>query len=139
MPAIVVDTPERQMLRSAHRVRPLTEQEEGAGLLQLPPGVFGFTHSPAAENAPLFRTPTRHSFEVHRLPDSAVLLAYVERQAAAVLEHAPGDFKVVAYPFPHEDAPVLVVIEWARLHLIKRNVTPTERGGIELQVFGKHV
>jgi hypothetical protein len=71
------------------------------------------------------------------LQESAVLLAYVERQAAAILEHAPEDFKILAYPFPREDASVLVAIEWSRLHLIKRYVTPTPEGGIELQVFGK--
>lgn len=125
------------MLREAHRVRPLTPQEEGTGLLQLPAGVYGFTHSPAAENAPLFGTATRHSFEVHRLQDSAVLLAYVDRQAAGVLEHAPEDFQVLAHPFPTDAAPVLVVIEWARLHLVKRYVTPTSDGAVELQMFGK--
>jgi len=127
------------MLREAHRVRPLTPQEEGTGLLQLPPGVYGFTHSPGAENAPLFVAATRHSFEVHRLQDSAVLLAYVDRQSAAVLEHAPEDFKVLAHPFPVNDATVLVVIEWSRLHLIKRYVTPTKDGGIEMQVHGTPV
>lgn len=137
MPALAVDTPERQALRDAHRVRPLTVQEEGAGLLQLPPGVYGFTHSPGAENAPLFRAATRHSFEVHRLRDSTILLAYVDKPAAAVLEHAPEDMQVTAYPFPHGDAPVLVAIEWSRLHLVKRYVTPVEGGGIQLQVFGK--
>lgn len=137
MPRIAVDTPDRTMLREAHRVRGLTPQEEGAGLLQLQAGVYGFTHSPGAENAPLFTTPTSHSFEVHRLPESAVLLAYVERQAAIILERAPEDFKVLAYPFPTAGADVLVVIEWSRLHLIKRYATPNNEGGIELQVFGK--
>jgi len=125
------------MLREAHRVRPLTPQEEGTGLLQLPGGVFGFTHSPGTENAPLFTRATRHSFEVHRLQDSAVLLAYMDRQAAGILEHAPEDFKLLAHPFPTEAAPVLVAIEWSRLHLIKRYVTPAEDGAIELRVFGK--
>lgn len=125
------------MLRDAHRVRPLTPAEEGAGILQLPGGVYGFTHSPAAENAPLFATPTAHSFEVHRLKDASVLLAFVDKEAAAILEHAPEDFRVMAYPFATDAAPVLVAIEWSRLHLIKRYVTPTEGGGIELQVFGK--
>lgn len=137
MPAITVDTPDRVMLREAHRVRPLTAQEEGTGLLQLPGGVFGYTHSPAAENAPLFARPTPHSFEVHRLTDSAVLLAYVDARAARILEHAPEDFRILVYPFSREDAPVLVAIEWSRLHLIKRYVTPAEHGGIALQVFGK--
>lgn len=126
------------MLREAHRVRPLTAQEEGAGVLQAPPGVFGFTHSPGAENAPLFRTSTRHSFEVHRLQDSAILLAYVDKQAAAILEHAPEDIQIRAFPFPHESAPILVAIEWARLRLVKRYVTPVEGGGIDLHVIGKH-
>lgn len=125
------------MLREAHRVAGLTPQLEGTGLLQLPGGVYGFTHAPATENAPLFATPTRHSFEVHRLQDSAVLLAYVDRQTAGVLEHAPEDFTVTAYPFPHGEANVLVAIEWSRLQLIKRYVTPNEQGGIELRVFGK--
>lgn len=125
------------MLREAHRVRAVTPQEEGTGLLQLPGGVYGFTHSPGAENAPLFSTATKHSFEVHRLPESAVLLAYVDKQAAAILEHAPEDFKVLAHPFPTSEAPVLVAIEWSRLHLIKRYVTPSKDGGIDLLVFGK--
>jgi hypothetical protein len=137
MPSLAVDTPERTLLREAHRVRPLTEQEEGSGILRLPAGVFGYTHAPATENAPLFCAPTSHSFEVHRLQDSAVLLAYVDKQAGAVLEHAPEDCKVTAYPFPVEQAPVLVAIEWSRLHLIKRYVTPNEEGGIDLQVFGR--
>jgi hypothetical protein len=137
MATVAVDTPDRTMLREAHRVRPLAPQEEGTGLLQLPAGVFGFTHSPAAGNAPLFANPTRHSFEVHRLQNSAVLLAYVDRQSAGILEHAPEDFRMLAHPFPTEAAPVLVVIEWARLHLIKRYVTPAKDGGVELQVFGK--
>jgi hypothetical protein len=134
---LAVETPERTMLRNAHRVRALTAQEEGAGITRLPAGVFGFTHAPAAENAPLFRTATAHSFEVHRVKDAAILLAYVSKEAAAVLEHSPEDFKVTAYPLPIEHAPVLVAIEWSRLHLIKRYVTPSEHGGIELQVFGR--
>jgi hypothetical protein len=137
MPSIAVETPDRTMLREAHRVRALRPEEEGTGLFQLPAGVYGFTHSPGAENAPLFSSPTSHSFEVHRLPDSAVLLAYVDKQAAAILEHAPEDFNVLAHPFPKDEATVLVAIEWSRLHLIKRYVTPTKEGGIELQVFGK--
>lgn len=137
MPSVAVDTPDRTMLREAHRVRALTPQEEGTGLLHLPAGVYGFTHSPGAENAPLFGAATTHSFEVHRLQDSAVLLAYVSKQAAAILEHAPEDFQVLAHPFATSDATVLVVIEWSRLHLIKRYVTPTKDGGIELRVFGK--
>ena len=136
MTTLTAETPDRTMLREAHRLRPLTPLEEGTGLEQLPGGVYGFTHSPAAGNAPLFATPTRHSFEVHRLQKSAVLLAYVDRQAAGILEHAPGDFKILAHPFPREDAPVLVAIEWSRLHLVKRYVTPTPDGGVELQVFG---
>jgi hypothetical protein len=136
MPTVAVDTPDRTMLREAHRVRALTPQEEGTGLLHLPAGVYGFTHAPAAENAPLFASATRHSFEVHRLQNSAVLLAYVDRQAAAVLEQAPEDFKVLAHPFPGNDATILVAIEWSRLHLIKRYLTPTKDGAVELQVFG---
>lgn len=133
---VSTETPERTMLRDAHRVRPLMPREEGSGILQLPGGVYGFTHAPAAENAPLFATPTANAFEVHRLKDAAILLAYVDSNAAAILEHAPEDFRVTAYPFPSEDAPVLVAIEWSRLHLIKRYVTPNAQGGIELQVFG---
>jgi hypothetical protein len=136
-PLVATETPERTMLREAHRVRPLSAEEEGTGILQLPGGVFGFTHAPAAENAPLFRTATAHSFEVHRLTDAAILLAYVDKRAAAILEHAPEDFTVLAYPFANESAPVLVVIEWSRLRLVKRYVTPAEHGGIELQIFGK--
>jgi hypothetical protein len=131
------DVPERTLLREAHRVRALRAEEEGTGLLHLTANVYGFTHSPATENAPLFSQPTRHSFEVHRLAQSAVLLAYVPREAAALLEHSPESFTVTAYPFPVEEAPVLVAIEWSRLHLIKRYVTPNAKGGIDLRVAGR--
>ena len=38
MPSIAVDTPDRTMLREAHRVRALTPDEEGTGLTDLPLG-----------------------------------------------------------------------------------------------------
>jgi hypothetical protein len=125
------------MLRDAHRVREIQAAEEGTGIQQLAGGVYGFTHAPGSENAPIFVTPTRHSFEVHRLAHGAVLLAYVSREAAGVLEHAPEDFAITVYPSPSEQAPVLVAIEWSRLHLIKRYVTPNKDGGIELKVLGR--
>ena len=71
------------------------------------------------------------------MPDGAVLLAYVDRQASAVLEHAPEDFTILAHAFPTNDATIVVAIEWSRLHLIKRYVTPSDDGGVQLQVFGK--
>lgn len=134
---ISTDVPERTLLREAHRVRALAPAEEGEGLMRLPPHVYGFTHSPATENAPLFSLPTRHSFEVHRLAGSAVLLAYVSREAAGLLEHSPEDFSITAYPYPSDEAPMLVAIEWSRLHLIKRYVTPLADGGIDLRVGGR--
>jgi hypothetical protein len=131
------DAPERELLRKAHRVRALAPAEEGTGLLRLPAHVYGFTHSPATDNAPLFAMPTRHSFEVHRLADSAMLLAYVSREAAAVLEHVPETCSITMYPVPNDEAPVLVAIDWSRLHLVKRSVTPDVHGGIHLQVAGR--
>lgn len=137
MTTIEVNVPERTMLRDAHRVREIDAAQEGTGIQQLPAGVYGFTHAPGTENAPLFRTPTSHSFEVHRLANGSVLLAYVSREAAAVLEHAPEDFAIMMYPYASEQSPILVAIEWSRLHLIKRYVTPNKDGGIELKVIGR--
>lgn len=137
MATIDVNAPERTMLRDAHRVREIDAAQEGTGIQQLTGGVYGFTHAPGSENAPVFKAPTRHSFEVHRLVGSTVLLAYVSREAAGVLEHAPEDFSITVYPYVGEQAPVLVAIEWSRLHLIKRYATPNKNGGIELKVIGR--
>jgi hypothetical protein len=134
---IEVNVPERMMLRDAHRVREIEATEEGTGITQLPAGVYGFTHAPGSENAPLFRTPTRHSFEVHRLTNGSVLLAYVSREAGAVLEHAPEDFSITVFPYSSDKSPVLVAIEWSRLHLIKRYATPNKDGGIDLKIIGR--
>ncbi len=137
MTTIEVNVPERTMLRDAHRVREIDASLEGTGIQQLPAGVYGFTHAPGSENAPLFRNPTRHSFEVHRLANGAVLLAYVSGEASGVLEHAPEDVSITVHPYASEHAPVLVAIEWSRLHLIKRYATPNKEGGIELKVIGR--
>ena len=70
----VEDTPEQAGLREAHRVRIVTDAEEGSGLNRLPNSVYGFTYSPGIDEAPLFTKRSFRSYEAHKLANGEVTL-----------------------------------------------------------------
>ncbi|HXH06512.1 MAG TPA: hypothetical protein VNI83_07960 [Vicinamibacterales bacterium] len=129
------DEPLREALRAAHQVRPLTREEEGTGIDRLPAGVFGFTHALGVDDAPLFARRPALSFEVHRLEGRALLVAFAARGDAARIRTSREAVHVMIYPAAHDDAPELVTIDWARLHLVRRSAVPREHGGIEVQIL----
>jgi hypothetical protein len=104
----------RESIRAEHRVRLLTQQEEGRGFSRIPEGVYGFTNAPATET-PVFLKQTFQSFEVHKLAGGhGRLLGYCTQDQARAIAGEPDLLEMDLYPEPYETATVLVAlpIEW---------------------------
>ena len=118
MPAPGSDAEEsqREALRTLHQVRPLTAEEEGTGVDRLPRGVWGYTHSPAVENSPLFRRKLFYNFEVHKASDGEVyLIGFLRPDTAALVETNPQALDILLFPVPQDDAVTPVSILVSRL------------------------
>jgi hypothetical protein len=103
----------RESLRQRHGVRLVEPDEEGAGVRELPDGVYGFTYSPAIA-APLFRTFSYRAFEMHRVSGEALIVGFVS--AADAAEIAGGGAPTIRLHHDREgDATTLVVIPYARI------------------------
>lgn len=104
----------REDFRAEHRVRLVSNQEEGRGFERLPSGVYGFTYAPATET-PLFSRGGYGAYEVHKLADGAGrMIVYCSPATAAALAARPEMLQVDVYPDAHGDATVLVALpmEW---------------------------
>ena len=116
----------RERYRVEHKVRLVSEADEGAAFAHLPNGVYGFTYAPATET-PIFQRKSYHSFEVHKLPDgSGQLISYCTAEDAAKLD-GKGEFDITIYPDPWENAtvPVSIPFDWVYTNLYK----PVRRDG----------
>jgi len=103
-------------LRSQHRVRLVTSEEEGTGIDRLPGGVYGFTYSPAADNFPLFKKKEINSYESHKLRDgSALLIGYVTSEEADKLNTTKEAVVLHLFPGPKDKATTLVIVPMARV------------------------
>ena len=119
---------ERAALRAKHQVRSLTDREDGTGLHRLPNGVCGFTYAPGPRDAPLFRTPRPHTFEVHKLADGKVMLVgYVAPEVAARIENDPQLVEVRLFPAPRNEANTLVSLPLTRM--VRHREFSTRDGG----------
>ncbi len=126
---------ERQALRLRHRVRPLTDTEEGTGVHRLPGGVYGFTYTPGVHDSPLFTTPRRRTFEVHKLDDgAAVLLAFAPPEAVAQWKDARDRLTLHLFPDPAGPAQVLIAIPYARIARLKEHSGRLE-SGLEVELY----
>lgn len=106
---------ERERLRAEHKVRLITEQEEGSDLLRLPNGVYGFTYAPASQEIPVFMKQPLHSFEVHRGGDGSFFLLGCVKPAEA----GKAEGEVDIYPDAYGDATTLMSIPYARVVQMK--------------------
>jgi hypothetical protein len=126
-------TRELERIRSAHRLRALTESESGSGVNRLPNGVFGFTYSPAEENFPLFTDRDLRSFESHKLEDGSIfLLGFLTPEERDALEKAGATIHL--FPEPKGLADQLVRVPVAR---IQRHVENSVRKGTGLELLLK--
>ena len=126
---------QREALRALHQVRPLTTEEEGSGVDRLPRGVWGYTHSPAAENAPLFSRKLFYNFEVHKASDGEVyLIGFLRPDVAALVEANPEALDIRLFPVPQEAAVTPVSILVSRLVRHKEQ-SFRDANGLELQLL----
>lgn len=127
-------TKEIEELRLQHKVRLVTEEEEGTGIDRLPAGVYGFTYSPAADNYPLFIKQEINAYESHKLPDgSAVLLGYLTLEEADTFAVTKESAIIHLFPNPKEKATSLVVVPIVRVQGVKEH-SQRSGTGLELRV-----
>ena len=122
-------TAAQETLRETHEVRLVTAAEEGGGVNALPAGVYGFTYSPALDNAPLFTTRRYRSYETHKLAGGEVLVVgFASARDAEQLVSAPGEITIVIQPEPDEHASALVTIPYARMRHHRQYAAPNQHG-----------
>src|SRR5687767_15466707 len=105
----IPDRVDQEEIRASHRVRLVSEREEGTSVNALPPGVYGFTYSPGLPNAPLFAVRRYRGYETHKLPNGEIfIIGFATSDGAAQLSSTTGDVTIQAQPEPEESAMLLV-------------------------------
>jgi len=126
-------TQELERIRSAHRLRALTDAESGSGVNRLPNGVYGFTYSPAEDNFPLFNDRDLRSFEGHKLEDGRIfLLGFLAAEDKEAFEKRGAGPTIHLFPEPKGKAVQLVRVPLVR---IVRHVENSVRKGTGLELL----
>ena len=121
-------TVDQESLRRAHNVRLVAPAEEGTGVNALPPGVYGFTYSPALRNAPLFAERRFRSYETHKLADETYVIGFADVETAAALESTSRECSIQIQPEPDATATVLVKVPYSRMRHHRQYAAPNEHG-----------
>ena len=125
----VEDTPEQAGLREAHRVRLVSEAEEGSGLNRLPVSVYGFTYSPGIDEAPLFAKRSFRSYEAHKLANGDVtLVGFSSADSARQLTTSTEDIQLQVQPQPEPGQDTLVEIPYSRIRRHRGYAAPNQHG-----------
>jgi len=113
--------PEREELRRAHKVRLVTEEEDGTGVDRLPDGVYGFTYSAGTHDAPLFQKSGYHAFEIHKDPGGEVwLIGWVSEGDARMIRESEGG-TVHLRPAPQDSATISAALPMSRVARVKEH------------------
>ena len=122
-------TVDQETLRTVHRVRLVTDAEEGTGVNVLPAGVYGFTYSPGLPNAPLFAVRRYRSFETHKLASGEVfIIGFVTREASGQMTASNADVPVQIQPEPDGSVDTLVAIPYSRIRQHRQYAAPNQHG-----------
>jgi hypothetical protein len=122
-------TPDQELLRVAHQVRLVADDEEGSGVNALPGGVFGFTYSPGLPNAPLFAVRRYRSYETHKLPGGDVfVIGFAKSDVARELSTAGLEMTLQIHPQPEGDYQTLVTIAYSRIRHHRQYAAPNQDG-----------
>jgi hypothetical protein len=106
---------DREQLRAANRVVPVSKEDEGVSWSKISNGVYGFTYTPGSADGGLFVRETLHSFEMHKLADGTLhILGYTD-SATSERINAKTTQDIELYPQTRDDSPVLVQIPHARI------------------------
>ncbi len=121
-------------LRANHKVRIVSEEEDGTGIDNLPGGVYGFTYSPASDNFPLFEKRALRSYEAHKLGDgTAVLVGFITEGESLQMSAGRESVTIHLFPEPQADATHLTTVPMTRVTSHKEH---SQRGdtGLELEI-----
>jgi hypothetical protein len=122
-------TVDQETLRTVHRVRLVTDAEEGTGVNALPGGVYGFTYSPGLPNAPLFAVRRYRSFETHKLASGEVfIIGFVTREASGQMTASSADVPVQIQAEPDGSADTLVAVPYSRIRHHRQYAAPNQHG-----------
>ena len=122
-------TADQETLRTTHKVRIVSPDEEGTGVNALPGGVYGFTYSPGLPNAPLFTERRFRSFETHKLANGDVyIIGFSDVDTAAVLASSSTEQTIQMQPEPDEKSNVLVKIPYAAIRQHRQHAAPNQHG-----------
>src|SRR5918996_1225332 len=122
-------TADQETLRTVHRVRLVSDAEEGTGVNALPGGVYGFTYSPGLPNAPLFAVRRYRSFETHKLASGDVfIIGFVTREASDQMTASNVDVLAQIQPEPEGGADILVAIPYSRIRHHRQYAAPNQHG-----------
>ena len=122
-------TADQETLRTVHRVRLVTDAEEGTGVDALPGGAYGFTYSPGLPNAPLFGVRRYRSFETHKLASGEVfIIGFVTREASGQMTASNADVPVQIQPEPEGGADTLVAVPYSRIRHHRQYAAPNQHG-----------
>jgi hypothetical protein len=122
-------TLDQETLRTTHKVRIVSPDEEGTGVNALPGGVYGFTYSPGLPNAPLFAERRFRSYETHKLANGDVyIIGFGDVETAAVLASCSTERIIQVQPEPDEQANVLVKIPYPRIGHHRQYAAPNQHG-----------
>jgi hypothetical protein len=116
----------RNAQRAQHKVRLVTQEEEGFGIDQLPDGVYGFTYSPAIA-APLFATHRYRTYEMHRLAGGdALILGFVPAAVSARLASATEPIDISLFHDVEGEADTLIAVPYSRIIHHRQIATPNQ-------------
>src|SRR5688572_16890976 len=122
-------TPDQELLRVAHQVRVVADDEEGNAVNRLPEGVFGFTYSPGLPNAPLFAVRRYRSYETHKLPSGDVfVIGFAKADVSRALSTASQEMTLQIHPQPEGEYQTLVTIPYSRIRHHRQYAAPNQDG-----------
>ena len=121
-------TQAQDALRGTNKVRLVTEAEEGTGVNALPAGVYGFSYSPGLTNAPLFAVQRYRSFEIHKIADETVVIAFATADDAGRLESSREEITLRLQPQPEDGRETLVQIPYSRIRQHRQYAAPNQHG-----------
>jgi len=122
-------TPDQELLREAHQVRVVSDEEEGNGVNALPGGVYGFTYSPGLQSAPLFAIRRYRSYETHKLPSGDVfIVGFAKSDVARELSTASQEMTLQIHPQPEGEYQTLMTIPYSRIRHHRQYAAPNQDG-----------
>jgi hypothetical protein len=125
----------REALRREHGVQLVTSAQEGFAAEDLPPGVYGFTSSPALAS-PLFTVRHYRNFEIHRLANgrTAVIGFLTPGEATQLAEANRAEpVTVMLHPDAEGQATAIVSLPYDRV-VHHRQYSIRNAAAIALQV-----